>query len=1410
MNNYTSNIECNINSSFQNNSNPIYSNANIYNHKPVLIHSNTDNIDNKYTTNYSNNRDYNRLSLEGNSTEYNIRKLIERESEPFIDSIKKELRVIIDDFRFDVNENIIKNIRNIYTNIQSYSNNEYKFNKIQDEVDNNKKLSLLFQQDSENKSYNHELLLKKHDRLIEDSKQLHIELNNRIKYIENSNKLGNNKYINFDDKELINKFNNFINNALNERGIKKDLNLIICESIDNKTNDLKNNNNNIIEDLTSLEEKCIRNFKYINDFIEETKNINKLNANNNNNINNFNELKNKINNVIKDIEEINQSIIKVKQSSNNIELNKQSIERLKNRIKIIEDSSEVKEIEELTTNNNYNYNAKNMQTDINKLNEDVRKIKIDYEIFQDKIKNLQNKNIKSINKNNCSIDDIEDLMIIGKEIPNKNQISNKDDINLHNQIDNRNTNNTIKEIEKINSILKTLESNYINTNNKINEITIELKKYKEELFNNEKLKENNNNNNNNVTNNDISYISKVEERINTQINIIKECIELLSKDNIKFNKKLNEIKKENRKSITSNNNSTNNKLITNDINNKDKNVVLEDENLTKLKDKINENNHKYENLLIALKSVEKKLVSIKKDDISNLYTSNTKLKKELATFKKDNDLKNSIVIAIGDQIVEINKNNNNLISKIEALETNNTLLIDKTNKEYSLSVNELKTKFNELKDKFEIKDNKSTAINEEDFEKNTNLQLKINNIDDCNKTLEFKLKNLNEKIDECQEKINNLYNKNVFYNKSGKIEDNDDYKNKYNNNKEESNFVQYYKNTNNSKLTKASAQENYNNSIEIEDDTSSRYINLVKEINNYKTEQDNINSNTSKKYEELNYKLVEIECSIKNFDKISSDSYNKIDKLQENFNQFNLETNKNIIELKDSLMRNTTNISNITAFTQESNLKIKGIEEGLVVLDNKYNDMSNKSKDQITNILQRLNDIVDYFKNSLNSQAEDVQLVNNKINELINNSISNIEQNNASKNYKNNIKQTNQYDAAVSNISSNNQLKNNFINSSGDKNMLIEEGIQEEEFNLNLLGSGCFSNLNKFYVTGYNNNNNKNNNTDINKIPFSLRVKNKHYEDMSLENNLYINNILLKSNKNDLNIDIVKSNTKAILGVTSRSNTNNEDNTNHYNSSYKKKVCSDKFMKNQLYKMTNPINFINIKHELLEYIPKPFNYEKNYDNVLDVEIEINEEDNLSVVSIDDDKIIIDDIHSNNIRYTNQITNNNSKMLESYNNDLKKIDNSNIEDSKFKNRLTAQCNKDFKNNKNEENNNPFASSMRAKIEEIKKKQQDSNRHINANNNNRANIDNNVKNKSFSYEDEDHLQSIEEINDTYSKDYNLNSNKIMIKSNKIEERNTDTLLFTAEMQNTNSINSKNNDNIVNDDIDLIVSDLEDNQL
>ena len=106
---------------------------------------------------------------------------------------------------------------------------------------------------------------------------------------------------------------------------------------------------------------------------------------------------------------------------------------------------------------------------------------------------------------------------------------------------------------------------------------------------------------------------------------------------------------------------------------------------------------------------------------------------------------------------------------------------------------------------------------------------------------------------------------------------------------------------------------------------------------------------------------------------------------------------------------------------------------------------------------------------------------------------------------------------------------------------------------------------------------------------------------------------VLKSNKNDINLNYLKSNLPTRSIYMTR-DTNDERETNRITN--RGGFFSEKFRKNQLYLSTNPINIINIKDQLPEYLNKLFIFEKDFENVLEVEVDMNEEDHLSVISVE--------------------------------------------------------------------------------------------------------------------------------------------------------------------------------------------------
>ena len=539
-------------------------------------------------------------------------------------------------------------------------------------------------------------------------------------------------------------------------------------------------------------------------------------------------------------------------------------------------------------------------------------------------KNFIKQKLLSLIKQNENMN--QRLKLLISRINYKNIIYNNDTIDFNNNINETNTNNYKKIIEKLKNDNKTLillnqknlnnnkiliqklnnikEKNINNKiilnnsdikikNNKINNLLQENKEYlfqiknlkndNEELL---KLLKNKNNNkelltNNSNNNSDMNQLSNVLESYsdkdnnnfikiqkNNEIKKLQSILEEIKSEN----NKLKDIDKEKNNKIKKLNeiiSSLKNKYNTNLILINEKNSIIEELNI-KIKyfeNEINNNKNKYNKDINILKEqIEKnnQIIENKNTDINNINLDKLKIEKELINIKKE-------IINKNEEIQNLNNKCQDLNNKmdIHKKEVNNE--IEKTRNNNNIIEKEKEIK--NLNKKIIELQKENNSINEE---KNNCLKIIEQKGQEINQ-LDSIINVLKEKIKEFENNINNKNNEN------DKIDINDI----------ENNVINYKKDDEENK-NKNDSNENINQySIEMED---------------------NNNENQSKRLSTPSFKSPEIEEDFMNKNK--SDNIIEIKKLNElllkkiteyEINQKNEEEGDNIINNEFEIDNNINN-----------------------------------------------------------------------------------------------------------------------------------------------------------------------------------------------------------------------------------------------------------------------------------------------------------------------------------------------------------------------------------------------------------------------------------------------------------------------------------------------------------------------
>lgn len=409
-------------------------------------------------------------------------KYLEREIEPYVNNIKNDLKVELNDVKMQIKE-FQNNDTNLLNIREQLSNNNNKLAKVENDLllmnkDNMTTMTMLKTTISDTKNTNENLLKKFYEleerfnnlngglneiRLTQDT------MNRNIKTAENNNEQ---TYMKLNDMEMrLKNFTDNNNDFQMKRGSNDNYNL---EQVDN--NEIKEIKNNIVnlqnlvrvsktdssglkENLTNLNEQVQQLLEKFNDLNQKQTNLEEQTNNINNNINKF---KIKMNNYEEKLEQSDNKLNDKFTEINNLKL------ELKNNNKVMKDESieslENKVIRENLDNKENIVKLENNTKELTTLKENVTG-------FEDKLKELENlivdlatrvkyNNSQSINNNNIIIDNNE---ISQKNLSN---FATKEQVGVL-QLNTYKSLNDMKEAIK--SKLKELNDSYKLCFDKINE-----------------------------------------------------------------------------------------------------------------------------------------------------------------------------------------------------------------------------------------------------------------------------------------------------------------------------------------------------------------------------------------------------------------------------------------------------------------------------------------------------------------------------------------------------------------------------------------------------------------------------------------------------------------------------------------------------------------------------------------------------------------------------------------------------------------------------------------------------------------------------------------------------------------------------------------------------------------------------
>ena len=378
---------------------------------------------------------------------------------------------------------------------------------------------------------------------------------------------------------------------------------------------------------------------------------------------------------------------------------------------------------------------------INKLNESISTIKKDQTFYSEDLHNIENQceiNFKAYNDKfniieNRLLSKINECMskINWLENDTLNKPEVKQDSGIINAIEN-NLKLKIQELERQQNELTNTNSSYDSMqngiNNEIRSINKEIKSIKEKLKDLENSKE----------------IPELSDNINNikdeEFNEMKQSIKALkSKQNENndivnnITTKLLEIQRE-----KDNYNTINTRPVSRNNNNDEiDNIYL----------KISENKQQYESLVFVMKSIEKKVLALKSNEITELINFCKKMKEDQNYAEAENKIKNEIIIKMGDhiedfkeKIAQLDEASKEIILNIFQIKEENSedkrKVIEKEIKRLKEDIKTLKGKsYNNTVESFNI-ENKAEKVRNSDYDGDNIKSMKIirNEIDELKET----------------------------------------------------------------------------------------------------------------------------------------------------------------------------------------------------------------------------------------------------------------------------------------------------------------------------------------------------------------------------------------------------------------------------------------------------------------------------------------------------------------------------------------------------------------------------------------------------------------------------------------------------------------------------------------------------
>ena len=536
---------------------------------------------------------------------------------------------------------IIKRIKENY--ISNKNNNKKILSNILDEnndINNNKNKNEIFKNKNQNgKNINQNI--KKGINILDKlfKKQFYFE------FINKQNE--QNKNITIINKSKDRCFLTKIIKPAAAEDTEKNKNKIYLEELQNKYNEL---NNNYIETKNKLDNLNLQN-KQLQLLLEDSKNnYQELNDeykakedefNNNKKdtdqlLQNINDISNKYNKKMEEYSALNQNYNELLIINNN----------LKNNYDLL-----------LQNNNTLNNKYKEALEDNNKTNEELNKMKNEYETII-KLNNQKEKKLQEISKNKENIDKEK------TELLNSNKLLLDKITNLDGEMNNFKRTKTLQDIETENRI-KTLNDNFIKEKNYlqsiVNDKDQEILKHKNTIENYK-----NKNNELEIIRNELNEIKKAKDENDNELNRIKlDLNEKINKNN-EYEKEIVNLKKT---------------MLDNDEINKNKINEYEQE-IQKFKNRVDLLENEKEDMKTMAKILENlanenkdkytKLFYKYKNDIDILNKKNSKLNKDILEFKKimannSNNSKDENSQKYNNYLVEINNNYEKKINRLNKI-----------------------------------------------------------------------------------------------------------------------------------------------------------------------------------------------------------------------------------------------------------------------------------------------------------------------------------------------------------------------------------------------------------------------------------------------------------------------------------------------------------------------------------------------------------------------------------------------------------------------------------------------------------------------------------------------------------------------------------------------------------------------